>query len=61
MTISGVVVTISAKGNEITPKMRKYLEKADAEKGTKVYFESIWSKGPEGRARRLALISLKVI
>lgn len=59
MTIGGVVVTKSAKGNKITPEMMKYFKKA--KRGTKIYFERIRSKGPEGRTRELGLISLKVI
>jgi len=59
MTLAGAGVTKSAKSNRITPEMMKYLKKA--KRGTRVYFENIKSRGPEGRTRNLAPISLKVL
>ncbi|MFH1320970.1 MAG: gliding motility protein GldM [Bacteroidota bacterium] len=59
MSIGGVFQTINANGYKINDQMKKYLEQA--KRGTKIYFEKIRAKGPDGSTRELGPISLSVI
>lgn len=57
MNIRGTLVTVPATGNALTEEMKKNLKFASA--GTKIYFENVRAKGPNGVVS-IAGVNLKV-
>ncbi len=58
MMLKGVFVTESSQSNRVTGKMSSLL--AAAGTGTKVYFENVRAKGPDGTVRKIPGVNLKV-
>jgi len=58
MMVRGVFVTESSQSNGLTANMSKLL--ASAGTGTKVYFENVRAKGPDGTVRKIPGVNLKV-
>lgn len=59
MNIKGDLLEKNVVGNKLTPEIQKMIQ--SAAKGTKVYFENIKAKGPDGSTRALSSISIKLI
>lgn len=58
MNVRGDLLEKNVGGNKLTPDIQKMIQ--GAAKGTKVYFENIKAKGPDGSSRALSSISLKL-
>lgn len=58
MNLKGSFVTESSQSNRLTPNMASLLKNAGT--GTKVYFENIRAKGPDGTVRKIPGVNLKV-
>jgi hypothetical protein len=58
MSLKGDLRTVSSKSQMLSGEMKTLLTKAT--KGTKIYFENIKAKMPDGTVRKLGSISFKV-
>jgi len=58
MNLKGSFVTETSQSNRLSPNMASLLKSAGA--GTKVYFENIRAKGPDGTVRKIPGVNLKV-
>jgi gliding motility-associated protein GldM len=58
MNLKGSFVTESSQTNRLTPNMASLLKNAGT--GTKIYFENIRAKGPDGTVRKIPGVNLKV-
>ena len=59
LIIRGIIVTKSIKGSRLSTDIKQYI--SNAEKGTKIYFENIRAKGPEGDLIKLPPIIFEII
>ena len=57
-TIKGSYVSATGNGPGLTPEMKGYLAKVST--GSKIYFENVKAKGPDGTIRNIGTLSLKV-
>lgn len=57
-TIKGNYVSANGTGPGLTPEMKNFLSKVTT--GSKIYFENVKAKGPDGSIRTIGTLSLKV-
>jgi gliding motility-associated protein GldM len=58
MLLKGNLITESSSSNRMTDKMSNLIKYASS--GTKIYFENIKAKGPDGTTRKIPGVNLKV-
>jgi gliding motility-associated protein GldM len=58
VNLGGFVESVKVIGAKLTPEAKALIEKCNA--GSKIYFEDIKAKGPEGQVRHMGTISLKI-
>ncbi|MEO6884451.1 MAG: gliding motility protein GldM [Bacteroidia bacterium] len=59
IAVHGVIVTQSSQSNRLTPSQANLLQNAST--GTKVYFENVKARGPDGTLRKIPGVNFKVI
>jgi gliding motility-associated protein GldM len=58
MNLKGSFVTESSQSNRLSPNMQSLIKSAGT--GTKIYFENVKVKGPDGTVRKIPGVNLKV-